>query len=222
MSRIGTKISGIRSNKGMTQKQLAKALGVSEKFIIDIETGKRIAGDDLIKRISKVLEQDITEMMVYEASIEQEEKKAAAVPKRLVEPEVQKVWNDAFDSILKTVSVYDYTLDKALDTRQLPVVSNKIEGYPKDKVLCIEIQDDDMIGYRIARGDIAFCHSTHELENNAICLVEYRGTRVIRQIKKLEADRILLVGNRGTLATETVSAKEVKVLAKLIKLEIKL
>ncbi len=222
MSRIGSKISSIRTQKGMTQKQLAKAMGVNEKFIIDVEAGKRVISDDLIKRISKILDQDITEMLVYEASAELPVKEGPKPQRRLVEPEVQKVWNDAFDSILKTISVYDYTLARAIDTRQLPIVGNKVEGYPKEKVLYIEIQDNDMVGFRMVKGDMAFGYLTHEIENNALCLVEYNGERALRQIKKLEGDKILLISNRGTLGTETVSSKEIKVLARLVRLEIKL
>lgn len=222
MSRIGAKISGIRMQKGMTQKQLAKAIGVNEKFVIDMETGKRVISDDLVKRISKALEHDITEIIIYEASVEPEVKVDVKPQRRLVEPEVQKVWNDAFDSILKTISVYDYSLTKAIDTRQMPVVANKVEGYAKDKVVYIQILDNDMLGFRMGKGDLAFGYMTHEIENNSICLVEYNGIRAIRQIKKLEGDRILLVSNSGTLGTEAVSARDIKVLVRLTKLEIKL
>ncbi len=222
MSRIGIKISEMRSKKGMTPKQLAKALGVSEKYVIEVEAGKKIISDDLVKRISKVLENDITELMVYEASLEKDTIKTGRPARRLVEPEVQKVWNDAFDSILKTIPVFDYSLEKQLDTRQLPVVGNKVEGFQKEKVVFIEIQDDDMIGFRMAKGDLALAHLTGDIENNSICLVGYNGERAIRQIKRLEGDRILLVSNKGMVNTQTASAGKIKVLAKLVKLEIKL
>lgn len=41
MSRIGQDINKVRLKKGMTPKQLAKALGVSERYILDIESGKK-------------------------------------------------------------------------------------------------------------------------------------------------------------------------------------
>ncbi|MEG6613828.1 S24 family peptidase [Pseudoclostridium thermosuccinogenes] len=226
MSRIGSQIKRIREQKGMTHKQLGKAVGVNESFIRDLEAGKRIANDDLVKRISKALGQEINDLML---AIEKE----APVPEKAVvkkatlgvkpqENKVQEMWSDALDSVLKTVPVYEYDLTKVVGSRQLPVISNKVEGYAKDKVFYLKIQENDMMGFRIMKGDIAFAHAAHEVENNAICLVEYEGKRAIRQIKKLEGGKLLLISNDGRLSTETVSEKSLKVLAKLVKLEIKL
>lgn len=222
MSRIGNKIKTIRIEKGLTPKQLAKAVGVSEKFIEEVEFGKRVLSDDIVKKVSKALGQEISDIMLVEAEEKDVSVKEVRQPAVEVKREVQEVWSDAFDSILKTISVYDLTLEKVLGTRQLPVVSGKIDGINKDKVFFLEIQDDDMIGFRILKGDMAFAYSMHEVENNTICIVEYDGRRAIRQIKKLDQDKILLVNDSGRLATETLSIKQLKVLARIIKLEIKL
>jgi len=222
MSRVGTKISTIRNMKGMTQKQLAKAVGTSEKFIEEVESGKKVVNDELLKRFLRVLEQDVNELERYENQEEEVDKKDPKAVKKVVSQEVQKIWNDAFESMLKTIPIYDYTLSKVISTRQLPVTINKIEGYPKDKVMFIEIQDNDMIGFRMIKGDTAFAHQTNEIESNSICLVEYSGQRLIRQLKRLDGERVLLIGNDGRLATETVHAKDIKVLARLDRLEIKL
>lgn len=45
---------------------------------------------------------------------------------------------------------------------------------------------------------------------------------MIRQIKKLDGNKILLISNKGSISTETVNSKEIKLLAKLDLLEIKL
>ncbi|MDF2523420.1 MAG: DNA-binding protein, partial [Clostridiales bacterium] len=195
---------------------------VSEKFIDDVEWGKRVLSDDILKRISKALGQEISDILLMEAEAKDIPMKEVRQPAVKVKQEVSEVWSDAFDSILKTIPVYDLSLEKILETRQLPVVSGKVDGYGKDKVFFLEIQDNDMIGFRILKGDIAFACTTHEIENNTICLVEFNGNRVIRQIKKLDQDKILLVNDSGRLTTETISVKQIKVLAKLIKLEIKL
>jgi SOS-response transcriptional repressor LexA len=75
----------------------------------------------------------------------------------------------------------------------MPIISNKVDGYAQDKVLFLEIENDDMLGFRICSGDIAFAHLTHEIENNAIALVDYNGERVLRQIKTLDGNKILLI-----------------------------
>ena len=50
----------------------------------------------------------------------------------------------------------------------------------------------------------------------------YKGSRKIRQIKSLGNSKLLLVSNGGTLMTETVEAREISVIAKLERIEIKL
>lgn len=222
MSRVGEKIKSTRMSAGMSQKQLAKKLGVSESFINEIELGRKVANQSVIDRVSKVLGKDINDItMSFEEQVYKEEKneKFSIQPKK---EKVQDVWNEAFGSVLKNVPIYKYSLNKAIGYKQLPLINNKIEGYSQDKVLYLEIEDDDMSGFRISRGDLAFGHITQELENNAICLVEYGNGRVIRQIKKLDNSKVLLISNKGSLRTETVEIRNLKIVVKLDRLEIKL
>lgn len=223
MSRIGMQIKQIRAKKGITQKQLAKKLGVSDKYIDEVEIGKKVINDALIKKISKILEVDINDSMMYESEDTKKEQIVKTESTKVKQDkDTQVIWNDAFASVLKQVPFYKYTLDKPISTRQMPIISNKIEGYNKDKVFFVEIEDDDMLGFRIAQGDVVFCYMTHELENNGIHLVEYNERRCIRQIKRLDSVNALLISNKNSLKTDTVSIKDIKILAKLIKLEIKL
>jgi transcriptional regulator with XRE-family HTH domain len=238
MSRLGEKIRNVRVQKGMSAKELGRKLGVAEKFIIEVEEGRKILNDALLDRISKVFGYNIDDDMLYQIEenntdklqgkkdIQDIRKAAAQKLKEANEeqqaPKTQIVWNDALESVLKNVPIYDYSLSNVLDARPLPVISNRIEGHAKDKVMFIEIQDSDMMGFRIVKGDIAFGYTTHEIENNTICLVEYNGERKIRQIKKLDSNHLLLVSNRGSLITETIPIKNIKVLVKLDKVEMKL
>lgn len=242
MSRVGEKIKQIRIDSGLSQKQLAKKLGVAESFISEVEQGRKVVNEALMSKISKALGKDINDISmsveeeVYneESRISREEpakrkelgeKKTKAAAKEGKENEVgfiKEVWNAAFGSILKTIPCYRYDLEKVIGTRQMPLVSNKVEGHSVDNVFFLEIEEDDMIGFRIAKGDIGFAYRIHELENNAICLVEYNSQRVIRQVKKLDSNKVLLISNKGTVRTETMYIKEVKAIAKLDRIEIKL
>lgn len=220
MSRVGIKIKEARLSSGMTEKQLAKKIGVSESFIKEVESGKKVVNESVMGKISKVLDKDLNDItMSFETEVFAKEEMVE--PKKTIE-KVNDVWNDAFSSVLKTVPIYGYDLNKVLGGRQMPIMNNKIEGYAKDKVLFLEIEDDDMVGYRIAKGDIAFGHIIHEIENNSICLIEKSGERYIRQIKKLDSTKLLLISNKGSVRTETVGVKEIKVLMKLERVEIKL
>lgn len=222
MSRIGFEINKLRTEKGMTQKQLAKLLGVSEGYIDEVESGKKVLKDSLIARVYRILGRQAENEEVYDEG--QAEKRPAPAKTVVKAPpaQVQQVWSDALDAILKTVQIYDYKLDESLGKRQLPVVSNKIEGFPKEKVFYLQIQDNELSGLRICKGDLALACMTQEAEKDSFCLLEYEGRRMVRLVKKLEGNKLLLVSNPGSLATEMAETKAVKILARLVRLEIAL
>lgn len=230
MSRVGEKIKDVRIKSGMSQKALAKKLGVAEKFVNEVETGRRIINEALIERVSKVLNTDLNDVSMVVTDEDLNREKASIKEKTYLQSkgsskeksEVNEVWNQAFGSVLKNVPIYDYSLKKVHGSRQLPVHSNKIEGHSADKVFYLIIEDDDMNGFRIAKNDIAFCHSIKEVENNSICLIEYNNKKAIRQIRKLDNTKALLISNRGSVITETVTIKDIKPIAKLDKVEIQL
>lgn len=234
MSRAGEKLKSIRIQLGLSQKALAKKMGVAESFINEVETGRKILNEAMMDKLSKIAGKDINDITMSieeETSMENVDIKVdnfktnrPSVNKTMIKevPQVNDVWSNALSSVLKTVPIYKYDLKEVVGSKQLPVISNKVEGYALDKVLYLEIEDDDMMGFRISKGDIAFANLTHEVENNAICLIEINSQRVIRQIKKLDNSKVLLVSNRNTLKTETAYIKNINVIAKLNRLEIKL
>jgi len=236
MSRIGQEVNKLRLQKGMTQKQLAKKLGVSEGFILDIESGKKIISDDMIGRVSKALDFELGPIGLFASEDKfapgQNETvnsrsprsgtglKAADTALKAAPQPVQEVWDDAFGNILKTVPIYGYRMDRIIDKKLLPIEKNKVEGFQKEKVFYLNIEDSDMSGFRISKGDRAFSVLTNEIENDGIYFIEYNDTRAVRQVKKLQGEKLLLIYNKGNLITETVGIKDIKVLARLIKLEI--
>ena len=221
MSRVGDRIKEVREAKAISQKQLGKKIGVSEGFINEVELGRKVINEKFLEKISKILGEEIEDTSVsFQADENVEERKPKL--ERPSAGKVNEVWNDAFSSVLKDVAIYKYDLAKAIGIRQMPIISNKVEGYAQDKVLFLEIENDDMLGFRICSGDIAFAHLTHEIENNAISLVDYNGERVLRQIKKLDSNKVLLISNRVSLRTDTVGHNDIKVIAKLDRVEFKL
>jgi DNA-binding XRE family transcriptional regulator len=49
-------LKALREWKGMTQSSLAKSSGISQGFLSDIESGKRVASADTLARIANALE----------------------------------------------------------------------------------------------------------------------------------------------------------------------
>ncbi len=240
MSRIGQEINKLRLQKGMSPKQLARTLGVSESFILDIESGKKIISDDMIGRVSKALDFELGPIGLFasedltQKSPEQERAPRtpatsgkiagthAVMSNTSQNQPVNQVWDDAFGNILKTVPVYDYKMDKLIDKKLLPIEKNKVEGFQKEKVFYLNIEDSDMSGFRIFKGDRALSFLTGDIDTDGIYFIEYNGARAVRQVKRLQTDKLLLVSNKGTLVTETISTKNIKVIARLVKLEISL
>ncbi|NGT57558.1 helix-turn-helix domain-containing protein [Clostridium perfringens] len=220
MSRVGERIKEAREKSGMTQKALAKKLGVAEKFVNEVETGRKIINESLISKVSKVLNTDLNDInMVVTDEELQKELKAEKQVRQTKPAEVNEVWNQAFGSVLKNVPIYDYSLAQVKGYKQLSTASNKIDGHTANKVFYLKIENNDMTGYRIQENDLALCYSIKEIENNSICLVEFNGKRVIRQIKKLDNVKALLISNNGSMRTETANIKEVKAIAKLYRIE---
>lgn len=225
MSRVGVKIKEARQKKGISAKQLSKKLGVAEKFILDVENGKKIMSQNLIERASKILGEDLNDLtMNYDESQSEEKKPTIKYNNNYNASTTEKVdtWENAFSSILRDVPVYDYSLSKIIGKRTLPLISNKIEGHAADKVLFLQVMDDDMFGFRIMKGDIAFGYKTSEIENNCFYLLEYKGERVLRQVKRLDNNKVLLISNTRGIFTQTAEVKSITPLVKLEKLEIKL
>ena len=83
--------------------------------------------------------------MSFEEQVYEEEKSQKYTPEPKKES-VKDIWNEAFGSVLKSVPVYKIHLQKPIASRQLPLINNKVEGYSQDKVLYLEMQDEDMIG----------------------------------------------------------------------------
>lgn len=221
MSRVGENIKQAREKSGMTVKALAKKLGVAEKFLNEVEMGRKVASEGLIDKAAKVLKADLNDisMVVTDEILMEEKKTFKEIPKK---NENSELWTDAFSSVLRSVPIYNYSLSNKKGTKEMPVHSNKIDGYPQDKVFYLEMEDDEMNGFRMLKGDIAFAHSIKEVSNNGFFLIDYKGQRKIRQVKVLGNSKVLLVSNAGNLLTETMELKEIEVIAKLEKVEITL
>ena len=203
MSRVGEKIKEARTKAGLTQKALGKKLGVSDKFINEVEMGRRVAQEGFIERAAKILNTDLNDIsMVVTDEALMEERKITEVAKKekkinaKILGETSPVWTDAFSSVMKKVIIYDYSLKKELGSKELPIYSNKVEGYPADKVLYIKVEDNSMSGFRMMKDDIV--------------------------LKSLGGQKLLLIGNDGSAKTETIQVKEAKIIAKLERLEIQL
>ena len=97
MSRVGEKIKEARLKSGMTQKVLAKKLGVAEKYINEVEMGKKVVQESFIDRAAKILKADLNDIsMVVTDEALMEERKNETFSKKPAKIEVNELWNDDF------------------------------------------------------------------------------------------------------------------------------
>jgi transcriptional regulator with XRE-family HTH domain len=217
MSRVGKRIQDARMRTGVSAKQLAKKLGVSESFINEVESGKKIINEDLIKRVEKTLDINLDEEIFTEVTEPVENLKEVESLKV-----VNKQMEDAFSHILKKIPVCDLYFKEIFDYKYLPILDKRVEGFNGDKIIYIKAPDDSMRGFRIQKGDRLIVYQNQEAINNSIVLLELDGKRYIRQIKRLDSNKILIISHSNDLKTETKDVKSINIIGRCIKLEVEL
>jgi len=67
-SRFGERIRELRALKGLTQEELAEAVGVSTDFISLVERGKRAPSFENLERLAQVFELKVSELFEFPES----------------------------------------------------------------------------------------------------------------------------------------------------------
>ena len=117
MSRVGENIKQAREKSGMTVKALAKKLGVAEKYLNEVEMGRKVASEGLIDKAAKVLNADLNDisMVVTDEVLMEEKRTLKEIPKK--NNESSELWTDAFSSVLRSVPIYNYSLSNKIYTK---------------------------------------------------------------------------------------------------------
>lgn len=222
MSRLGEKIHQERTKKGLSIKDVAKKSGVADSFLLEIESGKRIINDTVASRILKNIGiatdladefEDVKEPAKIEVKA-LEEKKQPKQPTLAVNDQ----WQDALTGIVKRVPIYDMSM-KIIDHRLTPIQGEKIDGFHPEKVFYVECRDNAMSGFRILKGDRLLITPVHGPVNDGIMLVEYNGKRVLRKVKKMEGNKVLLISQDRELASDTQDMRNVIFAGQAVRVE---
>ncbi len=242
MSRLGDLILLERTRQKMTAKQVAKKCGVTEKYLLEVEAGKRIIGDDQARRILKSIglqehnEVDFSldeiaatvDLKTIQATVPALVARAAAPEKPAVvfttdEKEAggsaSGIWLDALAGVLKSVPVYNAAWI-VTDRRLLPISHGRIEGGAPDKVLYFLAPDDSMRGFRILSGDIALVIPAQSPIDDAVMLVEYRQHRALRKVKKIDASTVLLQSFDREYLAEPIPIADCSFVGRVARVEI--
>ena len=245
MSRLGDLLKLERSRRGLSAKQVAKKVGVSESYLLAVEQGTRIIADDQARRILKAMGlQQQTEAdfslddiaaTVDLQSASEEMQRAQATQRKIAKarPEAEKVasteeagvsgsiWLDALSSVLKRVPVYNAVM-KEVGHRLLPVENGKIENASPEKVFYFMAPDNDMRGFRVTKGDLVLVVPAAAPVDGAMMLIQTPLGRVLRMVKQLDNFKVLLQRYDAACESEVMAIDEVRVVGRCVRLEAEL
>lgn len=217
MSRVGEKIKEERIKAGISAKDFGKKLGLGESFITDVEAGRKIINENMIKKVEKLLNVSLSETAFEEISEPVENIKETVVAKV-----ANKQWEDAFSSLLKKIPICDINLKEIYDYKYIPVFDKKIDGYSADKIIFVKAAEDSMRGFRIQKNDTVMIYQNSELVSSSLLLLKGEDKNIIRQVKRLDANKALLISHSNEIRTETRDIKGITVLGRCIKVEVEL
>lgn len=238
MSRLGDLIKLERTRQGLTHKQVAKKCGVSDKYLMEVEAGTRIIGDDQARRILKTIGmkahteaeftlEDIAATVDLQSAVPQLQR--AAEPKKQEAPKAKKeddtvagsIWLDALSSVLKRVPVYNAVM-KEVDHRMLPVVGGKICGAAADKVYYMVAPDNALRGFRVQKGDYLLVVPAQAPVDGSIMVLKTAGGYMLRKVKVMPRFQAMLQKYDTEYESELKNFSDLTVVGRCVRLEVDL
>ena len=239
MSRLGDLLHLERTRRQMTLKQVAKLCAVSEKYLDDVEKGKRIIQDEQARRILKRLglthqtEENFSldeiaatvDLHTIAPALPAREPENPPAPRPVASLPAEEtagggIWLNALASVLCQVPVYNATW-KVMDHRSLASAGGKIEGGPANKVLYFLAPDDSMRGFRIMRDDLLLVVPAQSPIDDTVMLLNWRGHYMVRKVK-LSEGRLLLMSYDRALDAEPTQLSETTFVGRCVRLEARL
>ncbi len=236
MSRLGDLIRQERTRRGIAAKTIAKKCGVSEKFLLEIESGTRIPKDDQAQRILKAMGaeapaqsnftlEDIAATVDLQSALPQVREprplKKEAGPKDSSKGIAGSIWLDALADVLQRVPIYNAVM-KEVGSRLLPVKQGKVEGAPKEKVFYFQAPDDSMRGFRVHRGDVVLVVPSKSVEDGAMLLLDTAQGKVLRMAKLLPRYQVMLQRYDSAFESDIENMSDLQVVGRCVRLEAEL
>jgi transcriptional regulator with XRE-family HTH domain len=230
MNLIAEKIKNGRIKASMSEKILAKKCGLSEKYIKQIESGKKVINEQSAQKIFKVLgvdadllqqgsnisRSDIQSVRSIKAKNEELSAKKENVT---VEPNDQ--WADGLAHIIKQYPVTDLSTGKAVGLKEIPVLGKKIEGCSWNKIKYYRVSDDILAHLRVKKDDVVMICESDEVINGKLMLIEVGGRRILRKIWQDNKKMHISTGAKNEEPIQH-NADRVQILGQCIKVEFRL
>ena len=242
MSRLGDLIRLERTRQKLTYKQVARKCGVSEKYLEEVESGRRIIQDDQARRILRSMgmqqqtEADFT-LDDIAATVDLQSAVptiARAAEKKLTkkekhegtesesaEPVTGSIWLDALSGVLKHVPVMNAAM-KEVGHRLLPITNGKIEGANPDKVYYLTAPDNDLRGFRVMKGDLLLVVPAQAPVDGAIMVLDTPYGKIMRKTVSMPNFQVMLQKFDQSCESESRNLNAVTVVGRCVRLEAEL
>lgn len=231
-----------RTRQGLTAKQVARKCGISDKYLLEVEAGKRIIADDQARRILRGMgmkeqtEADFTlDDIASTVDLQSALPRVTQATKKGAGPKTDdsastgdtkggidgSIWLDALSSVLKHVPVYNAVM-KEIAHRLLPVADGKIEGASADKVFYFSAPDNAMRGFRVQRGDLVLIVPATAPVDGALMLLETPVGKMLRVIKVMPRFQVMLQTFDQTFESEIANIADITIIGRGVRLEAEL
>ena len=242
MSRLGDLIRLERTRQKLTYKQVARKCGVSEKYLEEVESGRRIIQDDQARRILRAMgmqqqtEADFT-LDDIAATVDLQSAVptiAKAAEKKLTKKEKREgeegqpaeavagsIWLDALSGVLKHVPIMNAAM-KEVGHRLLPITNGKIEGANPDKVYYMMAPDNDMRGFRVVKGDLLLVVPAQAPVDGAIMVLDTPFGKILRKTVAMPNFQVMLQKFDQSCESEIKNLNAVTVVGRCVRLEAEL
>lgn len=201
MSRLGDMIRTERVKASLTPKQLAKKSGVSEKYIVEVESGNRIINDEAATRILKLMGSKTELFADMEAKETPAEVQPGTPSKRFsayAKPQkstpaapVSDAWKEALAGNVKGLPVLD-AKGKIITRRMVVLTDGKVLGASPEKVQYFKAPDSSMNGYHIRENDYILLLPSSQPIHNKIMLIKAGENYMLRKVSIQDGNKVLL------------------------------
>jgi len=237
MSVIGINIKNTRTKKNISLKELARKSGVTEQYLADIESGKKVPNHQVIETISKALGIgiDLLEPSYFSQYFEEDDDKKISKPGKENNIEDKHVEHDntissALSKAVRKIPVIDKITSAnefpskkdIVDYKYEPVFQNKGLNVSGEEFVYYIVQDDSMSNSRILKGDLALIFITDSIRNGDIVLLKDMNKTYLRRIAFLDSDNIIIYGDNYEYEPLILNSKTINIIGKAVRIEFKI
>ena len=218
MNKTAEKIKKERINAKLSEKQLAKKVGLTANYIEQLESGKKIISESIASKILKAL--NVKEDMLSQENIARNEVVVKTVVRKPIKNITHKSvdftasWTGALDNLIRKYPVYSLKTQKEVGIKSLPTIDKKIDGFNCDKLSFIKM-DDFISGLDIFKNDIVMIYLNTDITNDKIYYFELENKRYISKIRKEQNNKIKIITDESKL----IDSNKIKIIGRCVKVE---